>query len=1243
MSISSGVQNDKYIAEHNFVYWLFSCIHSRLDTLHDFFGDRPVDHITYHILQMKEPSPSQPAKIKNKYEQIRKKSLPLIKSRFELFKDDVLKAMNSITIPNQDTYAVLLEKPFTKISSETYFKAIIQLFSKIDGKFPPRCLNKDQLMLILMNYLTHLQIVKKEIDSILIDMGKMLDGTDNPIVSGNLHSYTKHIQDSHTQKLIKDYGKRFEPAIVLFYETVMNRLMSLVASKGGETSAVLKHQLSHIFSFSNNTDGDSSISRVENTSVLTIGEYNIDVVKQFFESNDIYYHIDTTNISEMKHTQNSKCTIASDWDAATKTCTRYTLESGKEPDLIHTNDNFEFGLVSQAFDYLDLKIDESGNGLIDFQAKGKQVQKKLIEVNTSVGSLSKCVFDANDTSCSPFKSQKSQRDSVVNIPKKEEHKYYLDFKRSGDAYQVLMVNELNKEESDSNKKHVFVTFDHLAFLKARMVGIPCIFSFKKSSLIQSDNIVAMFKPPSTPRSIFEENQYLNKKYIALKNKFSNISSLPNLNEYFTQYIQELQSISLLDVNNRNNVLSIINACNIPLPPLTNNDGPFKYLFDRITSIVSIENSTPLDRFARIIQNVNNAIFSDTEKNGLISSYIKGIQNYMASHMVSAAIIDFLVTLVTYAEYLTSYGDNITDISNQIISFDSVVSMYNTDPNDIPKQSELQAKYISIIDTLGTFTSLTDEQLLQSFMKIQHSSTNLYDNFLSEYISFANTLVREKMERHMDEFERMMGAIKSNASRSRIESLINNIKGIIDKFIKSTLIHTMKKDIEHFIKGKIESNYDMITNEEVGELINDMYREFISTSRSGGDPNGSDDDIDDEEMENSMGKVPTKYNYVYDLKAFKYLMKTDIIVSDSVQYISVKKAFKRYPDEYDNICELLKNIELYQVQNPNPFTYLCLTACLNDNIRINNNPSLSHIMISKLDDIEKSIPRHVLRNITSDEEKETIETDIFLAALNMTIDFHLATRKDVLQFTMSSMYNEDISSYGDSLRSFTTMKQKVIKLGKKSVKIRRKPKQYTIDQLASFVIQENFHAFLNINTKILNIYVTKETKSINKTIQATTESTVTIIPTETSQASYSLPYKKIKLDDASLEQSIRESSNEVKSIVQKIKSSTKLSDIRKGKNNNSLRLIFANLDIKTTYKVLTHFGKLERKALLRNAVPKNNIPEIQRLMQLQVIPTAKAAGGGGSDTKIANFTMADYYKRYFPLYHDLYYKHKRSSK
>lgn len=68
----------------------------------------------------------------------------------------------------------------------------------------------------------------------------------------------------------------------------------------------------------------------------------------------------------------------------------------------------------------------------------------------------------------------------------------LDIKRTGDALQALMVNQLNDPQNTTNEFSVFVTLDHLAFLKARMNGIPTVYTSLQKDKGVSNRVMILF-------------------------------------------------------------------------------------------------------------------------------------------------------------------------------------------------------------------------------------------------------------------------------------------------------------------------------------------------------------------------------------------------------------------------------------------------------------------------------------------------------------------------------------------------------------------------------------------------------------------------------------------------------------------------------------------------------------------------------------------------------------------------------
>lgn len=75
----------------------------------------------------------------------------------------------------------------------------------------------------------------------------------------------------------------------------------------------------------------------------------------------------------------------------------------------------------------------------------------------------------------------SNRSSRLNYDKVN---ILLDLKRAGDACQIIETSLVNKTHNEDNKSvyetAVFVTIDHLAFMKARMMNIPVIFQKRRT-------------------------------------------------------------------------------------------------------------------------------------------------------------------------------------------------------------------------------------------------------------------------------------------------------------------------------------------------------------------------------------------------------------------------------------------------------------------------------------------------------------------------------------------------------------------------------------------------------------------------------------------------------------------------------------------------------------------------------------------------------------------------------------------
>ena len=209
------------------------------------------------------------------------------------------------------------------------------------------------------------------------------------------------------------------------------------------------------------------------------------ILGQYFnkdESAMIYLIVDTTNISFSKYYKELLpeqrktlkmmvlCNVAMSWDGATSPeCQQKSSKTGEE-EIIHNKVDINRAIYD--IDILTLK-DKAGSTVVKFDS-AQEIDSK--PVPREVGQLSECIRQQID------KDRKKTKE-CNNFKTKGR---LFDIKRSGDALQALMAKKLNDKDVNSSDLYIFVTLDHLAFLKARLNGIPSIFTStmkeKKSSI-----------------------------------------------------------------------------------------------------------------------------------------------------------------------------------------------------------------------------------------------------------------------------------------------------------------------------------------------------------------------------------------------------------------------------------------------------------------------------------------------------------------------------------------------------------------------------------------------------------------------------------------------------------------------------------------------------------------------------------------------------------------------------------------
>jgi hypothetical protein len=803
---------------------------------------------------------------KTKYDKLKKAKLSFINSRFKLFKKNILDAMQKIELADE-------HKELAEPQSD--YGTIIN--TRFGSTVPPiKCLNKEQLLACLKNYMKYKQATT-DMAEILNDLSHLLDGAEGAAPLVNMSSYTRKITDKDTLDWVKSYCRRYEPAIVLFFETVFNKLINVAHMGETQDDGMFKNQILHFFK-------DPLQDDTSESPVLKIIPYDDQKVTSFFGGNpsdgkELNFIIDTTHISSM----NGVCTIAGNWDAALKSCTTQEGDNGKE----YTGEDYEAQLVAQAFTKLNLKTEYDGTTETVTYADGNKRTdnpKPFTAINRSVGALSKCIFDeaSKDGTCQPF---------GLKI-KKDEIKYYLDFKRTGDAYQVLMVKKLN--EVANEPLNVFVTIDHLAFLKARMVGVPAIYSLFPAGIFAKEGkekSVILFNPGSTPKTT--GIQYLEKQYKSYRDKIKECIKESNKDESIdiNQYIDD----SYFDKYSEkvNGVINKLKGLIKSQQPVSLTTGVFTTLGTTLgtalgtdvlpLSFISSFNTEIDTVINKLPQDLVNRDEIKTQFGKIKTDFKDCVVNYLQNHLVSAAVIDAFTKILLYLRFKlnkTAMIQQITEVKNV---YDNII--LPDEASDYPRyEAELHVACTEGITIFKKFLQMYSNENSHSFHMIKDSG-----NFIKAYTDFVTGTFNTHMNKHMGEFKRMMGGIKYGVTQRRLPELKDKIMSMIDKFTKATLIQNMQREVTDWIHEQIECDYMTLLSKpgegEIGEIsddvplpksVFDLYKEFKGEG-GGGRGGGPEGEGGPEEGEGVvMGTVNEELrNNISNMDVFKTLLDIDI--------------------------------------------------------------------------------------------------------------------------------------------------------------------------------------------------------------------------------------------------------------------------------------------------------------------------------------------------------------------------------
>lgn len=336
----------------------------------------------------------------------------------------------------------------------------------------------------------------------------------SPLVNLNFPS-------TYTPKIIKRIGgiTGYEPKTVLFYETHEDLLKT--ANEDVNIGRYVSNDAIVGYSYVTNQydNGDSSIFSSANIAYLNLGttqkkdksgsiirnfsgiytytstsdQYKLfeEKIDEFFGTKgatNVYLIVDTcgVSLSDIGVQQSTKikllCNVAGEWDGATKTACipKNTLCMGIEDQPSDPLKRSVFGLKT-----LKLEKNPSKPGQAIINGNQVNADKAVVEVTP----LSKCI---NETLGGKAKKVKSTCYSGLSGFE------MFDIKRTGDAFQALITKNAKDgmfcqgAPPNTSDKFIFVTLDHLAFLKARLNGIPSIFTSKDG--LTEEKLMFMYKP-----------------------------------------------------------------------------------------------------------------------------------------------------------------------------------------------------------------------------------------------------------------------------------------------------------------------------------------------------------------------------------------------------------------------------------------------------------------------------------------------------------------------------------------------------------------------------------------------------------------------------------------------------------------------------------------------------------------------------------------------------------------------------
>lgn len=845
---------------------------SRFDTLHDFC----------------DPSPDT---TRNKDQYINQKDKEGLSEEFaNVFKPEILKALETETAVRDISKKELLKNinaiidKYITVSLKPYYKTdvvnlidrlknglILVNYLKTNGKDvfekTDRLSNFESTVVALFEFLYNTVFQKEQ------GIGKFISNMQLPIFD-YVNSEYKVLENGEYKKIQVNTEKgvyipttdikmkTFIQTCTANKESIISFILGTINDSDTRDIFLSTEDTSGFYNFP--SDGKSSLSipkKKDRTDVdrKVLSELYFrylkdlrEILGQYFNkdaSSMIYLIVDTTNISFSKYykelspvqRQDLKlmvlCNVAMSWDGATSPeCQQKTSRTGEE-EITHTKKDENRAIYD--IDSLTLK-DKSGSTVVKFDT-GLEMDSK--PVPRELGQLSECIRQQID-------SHRTQTKECKNFKTKGR---LLDIKRSGDALQALMAKKLNDRDINSSDLYVFVTLDHLAFLKARLNGIPSIFTStmkeKKSSI--RNRVLILFN------NTFEKNYkamaiQLEKEY----NKITTIQKSIDDNfplAYFDKLMKSekekeayFRFYLMLDYIIRT-LLGIVLYVRPKSQPKKLGEWLKTITYDTenfdITQFISDDNID--DTQDIIVSNLRvllqDYIVHDKLKENAKFQYYNPYLNNCFYKKIEIKISDSVQTTITRLNGLVNTAKTeLTSIAHsngqsQLFTLSSDVGLLDSAKiQDILEQFILQTFIIECFYTIkraGIFTQYFDD--------IKNIEIDIYGNMISDLVSI---LKKEPMD-DQDSASKASNYIEAFKSMNKKYGLYTNLAttdesnvdfergpiGILSKFFEE-YTYTEDSDIKEKLKTLFELNFDEYT-EFIDSLLGEVEIVFGGVMKS----------------------------------------------------------------------------------------------------------------------------------------------------------------------------------------------------------------------------------------------------------------------------------------------------------------------------------------------------------------------------------------------------------------------------